>query len=265
MKDLMRSQFYSLRRELKLLLPMAVLFIAGILVSAVISMGETMVFEDNAFGIDLSGSMIFTSSVNYNIYILVFVFIVTGLIASRDLSDKSVNYEIMYGHDRKNVFLSRAAAAMTAGAGGGILIFMCVPLTATAIYGWGNSISLSALLLRTLMIFLLYCRVSAEIIFLSALVKRTHIVYIIGTTAGFLELILGEETEGSRYALAANADMSILDFKMFSLSHLDDKTELFFDSRIEPFTVAAVCISYAFITVAFIYIGRRTFERSDLA
>ena len=268
MKDfrrLFKSQLYSLTREAKLLLIVLILLTAYDLVGSLISVGESVFADENLFGLKVNASMIFgTNAGSISDITVLFVFISVGLFASRDMNDKTMNYEIMSGHDRKHVFLSRAAVSILLGAGGGLIMFFMEPLVTSIMYGWGNSIPLSTAALRIALIVLLFVRISAELVLAAALLKRTYLVYIVGMTAFIMEAICFGDSKGSPYVLVFSAGEAIMKFNTFSLDHIDGTSELFFDNPMPASTAAAIAVSYLIVAAGCIYFGCRLFCRSDL-
>lgn len=265
MRGLIRSQFYSLRRECRLLV---IVFACLALLSYLSSMlfyGSVLGVDENVFGFMMKASAkLGLTGFQYSIYGLIYILIAVGLFASRDLNDKTVNYEIMTGHDRRDIYISRAVICAMLGALGGIIMFAAVPVIDTIIYGWGGEIPVSTALIRILLLFLLYLRVSAELILISVVVRRTYLVYIIGVVAGLMELIAAEVFEGSRYVLALTASYQILNFSAFQLTHFNNKREVFFDSVMGPETVMLVITFYVLVTIGCLFYGSIYFDRTDL-
>ena len=264
-RQLLRSQFYSLAREGRLLVGILLLLTVFGYVGSLMGVGESLFESENFFGLTPNASMIFGINAGDNSDLaLFFVFISVGLFASRDLNDRTVNYEIMNGHDRRHVFLSRALAAILLGAGGGLLMFAAIPLVTTAVYGWGGSIPLGTAAVRILLVLLLFIRISAELVLASMLLRRTYLVYIAGACAYIFESIAFEEGKGSPYVLSCSAGGAIMHFNTFSLEHIDKSSELFFDSTLTLGTAAAIAISYILVTAGCIYFGCRLFCRADI-
>lgn len=268
MKDfgrLMKSQLYSLLLEKKfMLIVLVALTVAGYLLTLTDS-GELVFFEDNAFGIAANASMMFGLSAGiYCDFALIFVFIAVGLFASRDMDDKTMNYEIMNGHERKHIFLSRALTSVLLGTGGGLVMFVMIPLVTTLQFGWGESIPLGTAAFRIFLIALLFARLSAEMVLAASLLRRTSLVYIAGVLAFLIEAVTFQDAGGSQYVFCSTAGSEIMSFRMFTLEHIDETTELFFDSAMKPGTAAAIAVSYLVVTAGCIYFGCRLFCRADI-
>ena len=268
MKDfgkLFRSQLYSLTCEKKVLgLMLLLLTVIGYFMT-VISAGELFFFDENAYGFeDISASMLLgMNAASYGGIAAMYVFIAVTVFFTRDLTDKTVNYEIMNGHDRKAVFLSRAAAAVFLAVVGGAVMFVVLPVITTIQYGWGSSITFGTIALRMTLVLILFVRVSAEIVLVSTLVKRTSFAIIAGVIA-YLAGIVMNEFEGAVHIVTELSLTRLLSFSSFSLTHLDDTAELFFVDTMKASTAAAVALGNLIVAAVLIYISCRLFCRSDL-
>lgn len=265
MRGLIRSQFYSLFAEKKLILTVFVIITLVCGISAMVYAGDLLFTDVMYYNMKPNASMLFgRCASDFALYGLIFTALIAGQFAVRDFSDKTINYEIMAGHGRREIFFSRVIVSMLQGGIGGTLMLFIVPVIYTIRVGWGGSIHLSTAALKVFLVFLLYCRVSAELIFFAVILKQTKFVFAAEALIALIELVLMAEAEGSQYVFALSAIYAIMNFNEFDLSHLDGKWEFFFDSAFEPMTTAAVSLGYIAVSVLFIFCAYKEFERCDL-
>ena len=265
MRGLIRSQFYSLFREKKLILTVFVIITLVCGISAMVYAGDLLFTDVMYYDMELNASMLFgRCASDFALYGLIFTALIAGQFAVCDFNDKTINYEIMAGHGRGEIFFSRVVVSVLLGGVGGTLVLFIVPFIDALKVGWGGSIQISTALLKVFMVFLLYCRVSAELIFFAVILKQTRFVFVAEALSGLIELVLMIEAEGSKYIFAISAVGEIMNFNEFDLSHLDGKWEFFFDSAFEPFTTAAVSVGYIAAAALFIFCAYKEFLRSDL-
>lgn len=268
MKDfgrLFRSQLYSLFCEKKLFgLILLFLTVIGYFIT-LLSSGELFIYEDNIYGLnDINASSMFgMNASDYGGFAAVFVFISVTVFFTRDFTDKTLNYEIMNGHDRTAVFLSRAAAAVFLAVFGGTVMFVVIPVITAIQYGWGSSIALGAVALRVVLVLMNFVRLAAEIILVSTLLKRTGFV-LIANVVLFVVSITMYEFEGAKHIFTGFSVERLLTFSRFSLSHIDGTSEIFFADTMTAGTAAAAALGNIIAAAVLIYISCRLFCKSDL-
>ena len=268
MKKLVLSQFYTLRCEMKiLLLIFLVMLVPGVLAALFNSGYYFFVDEDiYGFGSNMTASTIFGMNSNViGIMAAIYVLISVTLIAGGDMNDKTVNYEIMYGHSRRQVYWSRVIVSLIAGTFGGILIFLALPIAATLMLGWGTSISFGVLLIRLFMLAMLFFRMTAELIFLTAVIRKAQFVYIVEVLVLLMEIAAKMMFEdGNDFLFPLNAIIHILSFNQFLLPHLDETTAVIFDAAMPVSTIIGVSAAYILVAAVCLYLGSAAFERADL-
>lgn len=269
MKDfggLVRSQFYSLRRESKLLIIMlAIMTFVGYLIAHFSTGAGFLDPEEALYGHTPDGSEMMGASADFFVTLgEIFLAVSVGLFSSRDFNDKTINYEIMNGHKREHVFYSRAIVTLILGTFGSAFMLIAVPAVIAIGRGWGTSISFGTMAMKVGLIMLLFMRMSAEIMLVASLIRRTAFVYITCTVVYFLEALLLQGAEHTDYILSFCAGSHIIFFKQFSLDHLDHTDEVFYYNTITPGAAAAIAVSYIVVTALCLHFGCKLFCRSDI-
>lgn len=197
MYNVFKSQLYQLRRDI---------VIWGIVIGA---LAATFILHLDAFEAKLTGSetlagMNDPATMSLMAAMLVLMVIVANVMG-KDFLDKTLNYEVLSGHTRKEVFFGRLIVATTIGVFCSFLVIIAVPATLTAINGWGNTMALQGVLIRYSLVFVTLFRIAWELAFLTTLSKNPYITYL-------LALILGE----SQFIIST-AQMHFTDFKVSPL------------------------------------------------
>ena len=132
MWNVIRAQIYQLRRDV---LAWGVSFLA---------LACTFIINLDSFDEKATGSQVFTvmgDNMNIIFGFLVLMIIVANVMG-KDYMDKTINYEILSGHTRKDVFFGRLIVATTVGVLCSFLVIIAVPVVLTLMHGWGNTMEL---------------------------------------------------------------------------------------------------------------------------
>lgn len=239
MRNIIKAQMRSLRRD-KIVMGMAcfVLFIAGVFIFDSVSeageaaTGSRIVLENGAF-IGVTG--------------LLFLLVITGNVVGGDFMDKTLNYEILSGHSRKEVYFGRAVTALVTGVPLTLLLVLFYPVVITWKYHWGESLKPEEALLRYILMAVIFLRIACELTFLAMVLKNIYLVYLIGFIFGYAQMLVNliwQEGEGCGWVFAVTACM-----------------ELFQLEKNELYRVAAVSLICGLL---FLILGYLHFRQDDL-
>ena len=116
-----------------------------------------------------------------------FMYLFTAQACGVDFTDKTMNYEIMAGHTRREVYFGRVIPTIIIGTVGTMLL-MVLPIVADVIImgGWGDKVNFTDILLRHLLMIFPIARVICEFIFLTFIIKNPYIVMGISYVACIL-------------------------------------------------------------------------------
>ncbi len=110
----------------------------------------------------------------------------TGFAFCNDFLDKTVNYEILNGHRRKDVYFSRAIISIIGGTAGTILILM-IPLFVLQLFvPFGTGIKNGELIMRLLIAVFPIVRIICEIAFLAIIIRNPYVIMAAGFTIALL-------------------------------------------------------------------------------
>lgn len=182
MKNIIKSQLYQLKKSrLVYGILLICLFLQFFSSLAMVLNGEP------GEELSASGLLVYQGEAVYYIP-LFFMSILTGLIAAADFTDKTINYEIMTGHKRSEVYLGRAVMSLLVSVVGGILLAAVPPVLMGIRYGWGTKLLLSRVLFRYGMLLFPYITIVCEFIFLSFVIKNPYVIM----SLGYVYLLIGE-------------------------------------------------------------------------
>ncbi len=239
-------------------------------------LGYILVFSDfNGFEkvLSLSGSEFFIEAQGlFNLPISIFLVILATRICGWDYTDKTMNYEILIGHSRRDVFFSRIWVSFIWCIPISLAIFILPPLVLTLMNGWGIYTDMGDMILRCVIsvfaIFRMYC----ECVLLTFLTKSCYIGLIasyllieIGAviTVGFKEL--GGIALGNLTALSSMANFTeLMTLDKYSFQYINGKDEMLFNAAVDPSYAAVTVIVSLLAGLGCIVVSYLYFRKSDM-
>ena len=172
MKNIIKSLCYEAFRS-KALIRITVLYtlVAGLITVLNIN-------EDKGFS-GTSGMLAENPDITYLLGIL-FVGVIIGFLTGQDFGDKVINYEMMSGHSRKSIMLARGVFGAVVTAAVLTLISFVPMLVGNIMSEWGDSLRLSDVVVRQLLFFFPFLRLSAFIICIMFIFKNQYVVMASG-------------------------------------------------------------------------------------
>lgn len=232
-----------------------------------------MVFSDLNGALNLTGSEYFVNSqALFCLPVTVFILIITTRICGWDYVDKTMNYEILIGHNRKEVFFSRIWVSFLWAMPVAVLSFILPPLLLSLINGWGIYMDMGDMILRcglaVFTIFRMYC----ECVLLTFLTKNCYL----GLIASFLFLEMGstipmalEEIGGIKVGnfvtvFSMANFMKLVTPAKYGWEYINGKDEMVFDMTVDPSFAAATIIVSLVAGIGCILISYLYFKKSDM-
>lgn len=171
MKNIIKAQLIQLRKD-----KISRFIFIGILVVTflIVVMMSDMVSGDIKITGGEQALVLFTMT---QLLAQFFMYLFTAQACGGDFTDKTLNYEIMSGHTRRDVFFGRAIPTLVIGTIG-TLFLIAAPVVVEVIIlgGWGDKVSLTDMLLRFLLMAFPIARTMCEFIFLTFIIKNPYIV-----------------------------------------------------------------------------------------
>lgn len=254
MWNIMRAQIYqAIRNKMTWFI-----FFFAIALNVVFSFGFLV---DNEGG--LSGSLaVATLGSMYCLTGLLFLMVFTADVTGKDFTDKTINYEILSGHSRREVFFGRFIVAVLMGSLGALFIMLLFPCLITLLSGWGNTMELQGVVLRYLLIFVTLFRVVCEVTLLTFLTKNPYITYLVGFLSGYIQMILPMlQTEYPDWFTNKNS-VSLSVWHCLDLLDFLDESELLYQSGVESLVIGQ-SIGVSLLVGVVLLVISFTFFRSD--
>ena len=257
MWNIMKAQRYQLKRDRVILLGV-LFFIIVYFIFAINSVQE--MGGDN-------GGLLFTGTFEmFVIFGTMVVLLVTGRICGWDFQDKTINYEVIYGHKRSEIYFGRAFLSLLSSF---VLVsvMLFVPLLPCVIKGgWGPNVDLQDALLRMGLFYLAMFRFSCEVILLSFLIKNgftTIFLCYIGLEIVAMPSIILNDVK--YFWTAVMAQMTFFSTYQNSKNiFVDGKEVTYFISELTPSFVQSCIISSVVMGILSLIFGYLCFQKADL-
>lgn len=262
MWNVIKAQNYQIKRDNLVVYG----FMAGLIFPflGMVMQADVMDFDN------MSGSeyMAMSSGI-FPIILMILSLILASRVCGWDSTDKTINYEIMAGHSRKEVYFGRVCSTLLWTLTGGLILMVLSLLFALAVFGWGDHMSLGALVLRIVTALFPLFRLSCEFMLLTFLLQNCYMGMVLGLVAfdvSVLAVMIYEEFTDRilTVQLASSNLMKLFDFSNYSFEYIDGEDVMVFAAALEPsMLVGSIAISLVAGTVC-IAIGYIVFCRRDL-
>lgn len=259
MWNVMKAQIYQLKRDI--MAWGSILF--GLVIIFIMNMES---FENGMTG---SEGLAYMGASMTQISGLLPIMIIVANVMGKDFVDKTLNYEILSGHSRKEVFLGRLLVAIVPGVLSSFLTIASVPLVLTAINGWGNSLELNGVLIRFGLIFITLIRIACEIVFLTMLTKNHYLTYFLSYTFGMVQILVviiqTELTDSDVTPLLPVANCGqLLTFQDWTTFYLDETDQILYSSAVTSEMALWAIIPSVVIGAVVILLAYVFFKHDDL-
>ncbi len=232
-----------------------------------------MVFSDVNGLLSLTGSEYFIQAkALFCMPISIFLVILATRICGWDYVDKTMNYEILIGHSRKEVFLSRIWVSFFWCMPVAVLVFVLPPLVLTLMNGWGIYMGMGDMILRCVLSVLTIFRMYCECVLLTFLTKSCYVGLIVSflfvefglTIPTALEEIGGIEVGNYVTAFSMANFTELMTPEKWSYQYINGKDEMLYDMSVDPSFAAATIIVSLVAGIGCILISYLYFRESDM-
>lgn len=259
MKSLLKSQLYQLRKS-----KLVWLIFAAVMLLQVAQLCGEWAYRGHevpagTYVVTMGGQTIWTA--------IMFAIAFTGYVCGADFTDKTVNYELMSGHTRKQTYFGRAIISMVGGGLGSMLI-TAVPVVVSVIAcGWGTDVKAGEVILRYVLSVLPILRLICEFIFLTYVTKNPYITMACGFLLYILGMSLPELVGKTDSVLLGMTNISMFThFESWMTYTLDNTVDMImvYGARLSAGDIAATIFASVIIGGLFLITGCLYFDRDDL-
>lgn len=255
MKNIIKSQLYQLIRDKFVIYPL-ILFPLLMLVMRI-------PFVSNIPEVYETGGCFFANYADFSsVFAPLFILIVTPQICGTDFLDKTNNYELMSGHSRGEVFFGRAILTVLISSIGAVIIMALPVIVETIINGWGTKVGIGDAVLRFVLLFLVFARLSCEFILITSFLKNPYAAMIIGWFSFMVYICYFYKYHS--FALAM-VNMNILTTVDVWVTYgLGDTTNYIYDASLDGYTIFMTVAASLVIGAGSLIIGYAFFKKDDL-
>lgn len=237
MWNVIRAQMYQLKRD-KMVWG---IFFFALILSGIFTFTNLVDFEG-----ELSGSLVVANMGNmYCITGMIVILVTVANVVGKDFTDKTLNYEILSGHSRREVFFGRFIVAAIAGMVGSFLVMVLIPVVLTLVFGWGTTMNLQGVISRYALVFITLFRIVCELTFVTILTKNPYLTYLTGFVFAYIQFIVSmAKMEFPDWFANKNSVLfsvwhclDLLNFQDWTTFLPDESGQILFQSAVEPPTV----------------------------
>ncbi|MGN0496446.1 MAG: hypothetical protein ACI4GW_09505 [Lachnospiraceae bacterium] len=200
---------------------------------------------------------------------LILAFLLTCRICGWDYADRTLNYEVLSGHTRFQIYMGRILTSILWCVMGFLVISFLPVLIFTCINGWGYTLSFSGAILRYGLMVLLLIRLVTGFAVLTFIVRNSYIAMVLGYVwtgvSAVVHFIMEEIATFNTAVFVGWMNMvQVFTFENSKNMYIDGKDVTVFDGTISgTFLLGTVGWSLLVILVL-LPIGYRVFRKHDL-
>ncbi len=241
MWNLMKAHNYQARRDN--------FVIYAILIGLIMMVG--MMFLEAPFSPnELTGSQcIVYGSQMWFLGLGVVVILLVPRLFAWDMSDKTINYEVMTGYSRTKVYFSRVIVSLVWSLCVAMLLLLGVIGFFTLLNGWGEQMDATNAMKRILLLVFPMFRFTCEVMLLTILLKNCYISMVIGFVLNEATMVIAmiyEEFVGKtkRLGLAMMTCTELLDFNNYKMEYIGGEDVAVYETAIEnSFVMSSIGVS----------------------
>lgn len=257
MWNIMKAQWYQLRRD-------KAVYVIGFFAFAISGIFFSQLVSEASDGVQ--GSLVIVElGAFFVIAGLLFLLVVVANTMGNDFVDKTINYEVLSGHSRKQVYFGRVLPAIVYGVSGAMILSLFWPVAVTVTQGWGDLMEVKGVWLRYgLLIFVLF-RLVCELVFLTVITKNTYITYLVGFCFSYAQVILlALMDNANEYLMGIGNCLRLLEFEEWSTIFLNEQEQIFYNSALEPEMIVGTIGTSLLLGSLCLLLGYVYFKHDDL-
>jgi ABC-type transport system involved in multi-copper enzyme maturation permease subunit len=220
---------------------------------------------------NLTGSeFVLTLSSSIEVILPIAVLVLTARICGWDYADKTMNYEILAGHSRKQVYWGRVVSSVVT------TLACCIVMTAvptilyTIIGGWGASLDFGNVMLSFILSFFPLLRLISFFALLTFILKNGYVAMLVGWMLYGMQMIaitlildLFDLKENVQFA-SINL-MSLFKYDNATFKTVNGKEVAVFASSLSGSLILQTIVVSIVVAVIYLLLGYRIFKHRDLS
>lgn len=205
---------------------------------------------------------------NFYMVVSFIAILLSTRICGWDYSDKTLNYEILAGHTRNDVYWSRVIVCLAWSMALSVAAMLLPIVICTIVNGWGNEMDFGGGVLRFLMLLFPTFRIICEAMMFTFLTKSCFIGMALSfiymeTSSMIVSMLEGFDVCDLSWQLSTSIffDLTYFNSKM---GYIDGKDIEVFITEMEPSLVISSVVGSLGFGIAFIILGYFVFKKSDM-
>lgn len=200
---------------------------------------------------------------------IVFVILVPR-ICGWDATDKTMNYEIMAGHSRKEIYFGRVIVSFVWSMLSGMVIMVLPVLVMTLINGWGENVDVFDVVIRYLLILFPMFRFVCELILLTFLLQNCYVAMLVGWLffdAAMLGSMIYEELIEKKLTvqLAVSNLTTLFGFDNYKLEYIGGEDIPVYSAGLSTSMIGSTMLVSLLVGGACLAIGYVVFRKRDMS
>lgn len=218
----------------------------------------------------LTGSMTMAQVAEMFPFVLAIITLgLTTRICGWDQADKTMNYEILSGHSRGEVYFSRVIVSLLWSGISSMIIIILPVLVFSLINGWGVSMKLGDIVVRYLLVIFPILRLICEFILLTFLLQNCYKAMLIGWVL-FYVAVLGSMVyqdltdKVMTVQFAVTNMMQLLNFSNFRPEYINGQDVPIYETAVSQSMVAGTLVVSILIGTLCLAAGYAIYRKQDI-
>lgn len=260
MWNIMRAQNYQIKRDNLVIIGFLVCLVLPVIGIYLADIGADNM-DGSLFTVAMFGIFPFT--------FLALSLILVTRICAWDMNDKTINYELLAGHSRIEVYFGRVLSALAWMFAGCILVSLIPILVFTAFKGWGHSLDMGEAVIRYAVMLLVLFRWACELMLLTFLLRNSHAALVLGFVIfdfGTIFSVIMESMEMKiDWQLASANLMNLSDVSNYRNIMIGDMQVTVYEAALGTSALMHSVAASIVVGIVCVAIGYAAFRRRDMA
>lgn len=190
--------------------------------------------------------------------------IITGIICADDFTDKTINHELISGKMRMQSFFGRAVLAVTISVITTITALFVSLFIAIKIYGWGETVTLDSAIIRILLTFIPFFKLSCFGVMVAFILKQPYGVVLVFIGIKMMLGIMSMKSTSSILMISeANAGKLCM-YENYITYGLNTDARFIYDQSCDPELILKSVVIALVMSAVYIIIGYHFYKNDDL-